>query len=145
MRGRRRALSVAGMEHIGTVQEIYEAFGRGDIPAILDRLAEDVVFEPWDDHSAQAAGVPWLARREGRDGVLGFFEALGALEFNALEPQGFLAGDGQVAVPILLDVTVKATGRRLRDEELHLWSFDDAGRVSWMRHYVDTAKHIAAA
>jgi hypothetical protein len=100
--------SVAGMEHIGTVQEIYGAFGRGDIPAILDRLAEDVVFEPWADHSAQAAGVPWLARREGRDGVMGFFESLGAPEFNALEPQGFLAG------------------------------------VTALRHYVDTAKHIAA-
>jgi hypothetical protein len=44
-----------------------------------------------------------------------------------------------------IEFTVKATGNRLRDEELHLWTFDDAGRVTALRHYVDTAKHIAAA
>ena len=36
-------------------------------------------------------------------------------------------------------------GGRFADEELHLWTFDDAGRVTRYRHYVDTAKHIAAA
>jgi len=33
---------------------------------------------------------------------------------------------------------------RCRDEELHLWGFDSEGKVNRMRHYVDTAKHIAA-
>jgi uncharacterized protein len=37
-----------------------------------------------------------------------------------------------------------ATGGRMRDEELHLWRFDADGRICGMRHYVDTAKHIAA-
>jgi hypothetical protein len=33
----------------------------------------------------------------------------------------------------------------LFDEELHLWTFDEDGRVVRLRHYRDTAKHIAAA
>jgi hypothetical protein len=32
----------------------------------------------------------------------------------------------------------------LRDEELHLWTLDDHGKVIGLRHYVDTAKHIDA-
>ena len=34
-----------------TVAGIYEAFGRGDIPAILATLADDVAWEVWPDHS----------------------------------------------------------------------------------------------
>jgi hypothetical protein len=33
--------------------------------------------------------------------------------------------------------------RRCR-EELHLWRFDDDHKIAALRHYVDTAKHIAA-
>jgi hypothetical protein len=27
---------------------------------------------------------------------------------------------------------------------LHLWTFDDQGKVVRMRHYIDTAQHLAA-
>jgi hypothetical protein len=27
---------------------------------------------------------------------------------------------------------------------MHLWTFNDDGKVSRLRHYTDTAKHIAA-
>jgi ketosteroid isomerase-like protein len=35
-------------------------------------------------------------------------------------------------------------GGHYRDEEIHLWTFDDVGKVTGLRHYTDTAKHIAA-
>ena len=53
----------------------------------------------------------------------------------------FAAG-GKVAVEVVVDVTSPAGGRS-RDEELHLYTLDDSGKVSRMRHYVDTTKHIA--
>jgi len=40
---------------------------------------------------------------------------------------------------------VKATGKTLRDLEVHLWTFDDAGRVVRFRHVVDTHAHHLAA
>ena len=49
----------------------------------------------------------------------------------------------QVAAEILIDASTLA-GRRFRDEELHLWTLGADGRINRMRHYVDTAKHIAA-
>lgn len=36
-------------------------------------------------------------------------------------------------------------GGRFADEELHLWTFNDAGKVTRLRHHCDTAKHIAAS
>jgi uncharacterized protein len=36
-------------------------------------------------------------------------------------------------------------GGGVRDEELHLWTFNAHGKVQRFRHYFDTAKHIAAA
>src|SRR4051812_9479202 len=61
-----------------TVAAIYAAFARGDVPAVLDRLADDVAWEEWADNSAQRAGLADLAPRHGRDEVAGFFDVIGA-------------------------------------------------------------------
>jgi len=37
-----------------------------------------------------------------------------------------------------------ADGGSMTDEELHLYSLNDEGRINRMRHYVDTAKQINA-
>lgn len=128
-----------------TVESIYQAFGRGDVPAILATLSPEVRWEDWADHSAQRAGVPHLARRTGPDGVMSFFQVLGSFQIHAFQVLDIVGDGRQVAAEITIDATVGATGRRLVDEELHLWTFDDAGRVVRFRHYVDTAKHIRAA
>jgi ketosteroid isomerase-like protein len=132
------------MGNVQTVQAIYEAFGRGDVPAILDRMADGVEWEQWEQPNAgQDAGVPWLARRSGPSGVGEFFEAVAAgLEFHSFEPRNLLEGGNQVAATIRIDATAKATGERFQDEEIHLWTFDDAGKVTGLRHYADSAKHI---
>jgi ketosteroid isomerase-like protein len=135
------------MSNIATVQSIYEAFGRGDIPAILEKLADDVEWEAWQTgNTAQEKEVPWMLPRRGREGAGEFFQAVVAeLEFHGFEPQNLLEGGNQVAATIRLDVTAKATGERFQDEEIHLWTFDEAGKVSAFRHYLDTAKHTWAA
>jgi ketosteroid isomerase-like protein len=53
------------------------------------------------------------------------------------------AGGYKVAVEVLIDATASGGGR-FRDEELHLYTLSPEGKVTAMRHYVDTAKHIAA-
>jgi ketosteroid isomerase-like protein len=40
-------------DHLASVQEIYAAFGRGDIDVMLERLSEDIRWENWGDHFAQ--------------------------------------------------------------------------------------------
>jgi hypothetical protein len=43
----------------------------------------------------------------------------------------------------VIDFSTPAGGRS-RDEELHPWTLNDHQQVTRLRHYVDTAKHIAA-
>ncbi len=130
-------------DHMATIQSIYEAFGRGDIPAILDKLADDVRWEEWPDNHAQKAGVPWLHPRDGKEGTLEFFKVVGGFDFHEFQVRSLMAGGNQVAADVLVEATVPP-GVRFRDEEIHLWTFDESGKVTRFRHYVDTAKHIAS-
>ena len=127
-----------------TVQTLYAAFGRGDVPAILGLLDEDVKWESWENNSAQQADVPWLRAGSGKGAVANFFGIVGTMKINDFQVLGMMANDTQVAVEVVLDATL-ASGKRLRDEELHLWNLNAQGKVVRMRHYVDTAKHTAAA
>lgn len=132
-------------DHLATVSAIYEAFGRGDIPAILDHLADDVQWESWEDNSAQKAGVPWMIPRHDRDGVAEFFRVVATtLDIQEFRILALMGSDNQVAAEFVLEADVRTTGRHYRDEEMHLWTFNDQGKVVRFRHYLDTAKHIAA-
>ena len=133
--------------NLATVQSIYEAFGRGDIPAILSQLADDVQWEAWADHSAQKAGVPWLKARTGKAGAAEFFQILGsgALQVKDFQVLSIMDGGRQIAAEIIIEADVPGSGGHFRDEEMHLWTFNDAGKVTRLRHYADTHKHMKAA
>ena len=130
--------------HAEVVQDIYEAFGRGDVPAILGPLADDVRWDHWPDSFAQRAGVPWLRPRVGHGQVAEFFAVIGTWEISDFQVLDVLASDTQVAVQVVMEAR-HASGGAFRDEELHVWTFGPDGSITALRHYVDTAKHIAAA
>lgn len=126
--------------NIETVQAIYDCFGRGDIPGILERLAPEVEWE----HDWGGTPLKWYQPRRGRGEGPKFFEALADFEFLRFEPIAFLEGNGMVAVPIHLELRVKANGNRIRDLEAHLWTFGADGLVTRMRHILDTRQFAQA-
>lgn len=133
------------MGNVDTVQEIYAAFGRGDIGAILERLADDVRWDEWPATSRTEEAIPYLATRVGRDAVSAFFgEITEALEFERFEPSAFLASDDQVAAVINVTLAVKSTGTRVEDSEIHLWTFGTDGKIVALRHFLDTLQHAEA-
>ena len=129
--------------NLAVVREIYDALGRRDIPAILSKIAPGCRWESWENNRAQREGVPTLQPRTGSEGVAQFFAAVGELGISDFRVLDILPGDRQVAVEVMIECTTPAGGR-LRDEEVHLWALDETQRVTRLRHYVDTAKHIAA-
>jgi ketosteroid isomerase-like protein len=91
------------------------------------------------------AGVPWLQPYSGRDEVNGFFAAVGRMEIVDLQILNMMEGGNEVAVSFVLEAKLPdCGGRTYRDEEIHLWTFDGEGKVTRLRRYVDTAKHIEA-
>jgi ketosteroid isomerase-like protein len=121
------------LSNVETVQAIYDAFGRGDVPAILDMLADDV---QWDQE-APSHGIPIYEPGTGKEHVRRFFEMLEELEFLRFEPTNFLTGENQVAVTINLGIKVKATGKTAEALEIHLWTFGEDGKVTRFFHCID--------
>ena len=121
------------------VQQGYEAFGRGDIPALLDLLTDDV------EWTLQGPSVsPFAGTRYGREGVAEFFSVLDeTLEFEQFEPREFVAqGDTVVVVGFERSVS-KATGHTIEQEWAHVYTLRD-GKIAKGRYFEDTAAQVAA-
>jgi len=74
-------------ENVKAVERIYTAFGQGDIPTILNMLAEDI---DWLFHGP--AEIPFAGRHKGREKVAQFFSAIDeTVEIEQFEPQEFIA------------------------------------------------------
>ncbi|HRH87651.1 MAG TPA: nuclear transport factor 2 family protein [Rubrivivax sp.] len=124
------------MTPIETVQQIYAAFGRGDVPAILAQLAEDVEWE----YATAPNPVPWLQPLKGRSEVPKFFEALFSnIEITRFEVNKIFGDDVTVVDLVTLDFSARATGRKVQEiDEVHIWHFNAAGQVQRFRHRADT-------
>ncbi len=132
--------------NVQTVQDIYACFGKGDIPGILEKLDDNVRWEEWADNSAQKAGVPWMQPQRGKEGVLAFFQSVGSsLQIKDFQVLSLMDGGHQIAAEFVIEADVLSTGGHYRDEEMHLWTFNEAGKVVRLRHYIDTQKHVMAA
>ena len=129
--------------NLAVVGGIYEAFGRGDIDFILGQIADDCAWESWLDNHGQKAGLPPMKSRQGRAGVAEFFAFVETMQIQDFQVLDMLASDRQVVVEVQISIAMPGGGS-LTDEELHLYSLNDDGRINRMRHYVDTAKQIKA-
>ncbi|HEX4529661.1 MAG TPA: nuclear transport factor 2 family protein [Acidimicrobiia bacterium] len=125
---------MSGDDNVKTIQAVYEAFGRGDIPTVLDAVADDV---DWASE-ADSTDAPWWGPRTGRAGVAEFFEQFGA----AMEVDGFtplaIAADGDTVLSVVhLRARSRATGAAA-DMDLHHWFRFRAGKIASYRGTEDT-------
>ena len=125
--------------NVKTVQELYTAFGRGDIPSILNALAEDV---EW--HEPPGGEAPFKGTYRGREGVGQFFTWLAeAVEVEAFEPREFYAhGDTVVALGRYRFRTRK-TGKAYDTDWAMVWRFR-GNKVVGFEIYKDSAAEAAA-
>src|SRR5215211_3300597 len=93
--------------NLDVIRRFYGAFGRGDIPAALDLLADDV---EWIFRAPSV--IPFAGTRRGREGVAEFFSLVGeTLEFQQFEPREFVAQGDTVVVLGFERNLIKPTGR----------------------------------
>lgn len=130
------------MNNVQTVQDVYAAFQRGDVAAILARVTEDV---DWRNDRVDSRECPWNGNFSGRANLPGFFTALASnLDLPVFEVKGIAASGNAVAVQLLIEGRVRATGRTWKNDAVHWWQFDDAGLITSYRHFNDTAAELAA-
>ena len=121
-------------ENLRIVTEIYDAVGRGDMPAILDRVTDDV------DWSAEAdsRAAPWYGPRTGKPGVESFFRDLGgSIEITDFTPHSFAAGQDDVHLLVRWTFRSIATGQQASMTMHHYWRIRD-GKVDLFRGSEDT-------
>ena len=130
------------MSNEQTVQQVYGAFQRGDVPAIVALVADDV---DWRNDAVESRECPWNGNFSGKAGLPGFFEAVGGeLDIKVFDVKAMVAAGSSVAVWLRIESTVRKTGRALRNDVVHFWSFNERGQITRYRHFNDTAAELAA-
>ena len=124
------------MSHADTIRAVYEAFGRGDINAIIERLAPDV---QWDSDRAPN-DVPWLQGWRGRHEVPKFFAALAEhLDLRRFEPKVIVESGDTVLATFEMEAYARRTGKLIPEvQAAHIWRFDSAGRIISYKNAVDS-------
>lgn len=127
-------------ENVTRLQGVYEAYARGDIPAVLAAMDPNLEWE-----EPLAADYPFRGLHRGPQGVanevFGLFQTY-FLEFAAV-PQEFLDAGDRVIVLGEFQGKGKASGTPFRTPFVHIATFRDG---KWVRfqNYTDTST-IAAA
>ena len=123
-----------------TVRAIYEAFRRGDVATILDKLDDAVEWET----TVPVSEVPWLQPRRGKANVAGFFESLAPLTITRFQPHTILDGGDKVFVLISFEAMARGKTYSFPNNG-HLWQFSATGKVVKYDHVTDTAQMIRMA
>ena len=125
--------------NVRLIQELYDAFSRGDIAAVLNFIdpEADLDFEGPD-------AIPWAGSWHGREGWTEFFQTLGenADEITLAMAPFAAQGDNIVTVG-RYRARVKRTGQRIDSPLVHLWTIRN-GIVVKCREFTNTATEAAA-
>jgi len=122
--------------NIKTIMGVYEAFGRGDVAAILDAVTSDV------DWAAEAdpAVAPWHGVRHGQEAVAAFFAEFGStMEVEEFTPVSIAANDTDVLSVVQFRARSRATGKTAAMNLHHFFKFRD-GKIAYYRGTEDTAQ-----
>lgn len=117
-----------------TIQRAYEAFGRGDVPAILALVDDEVDWE-----FVGSADLPYAGPRRTRKEVGAFFADVSrADEIHAFEPHEFIACGEHVVVLGRERCTAKDTGLAFESDWAHIFTVRN-GKIARWRGFFNTA------
>jgi uncharacterized protein len=123
-----------GEQSVEFVQGMYAAFGRGDIPAVLAGMADDIEWH-------EALGMPYGGVFRGGDAVVAnvFGPIATDVEGFAVVPEEFVGSGDTVAAVVRYTGTGKVTGKTLDVPVVHIWDIRD-GKVTRFRQFIDTVE-----
>ncbi len=129
---------MSAQQNIEVIRRGYEAFGRGDIDALLKEFDENVEWITPGPSDLATAGT-----RRGHAQVREFFNALDEVyDIQRFEPKTFLAQDDLVVVLGEDTARIKATDKVIDEDWVHTFTVKN-GKVVRFQEYLDTASTVA--
>lgn len=121
-------------EGVEVAKRTYEAFARGDVPAVLANFDPNV---EW--HAAE--GLPWGGQHNGPQAVAEnvFGALMAAVDGFALNIDRFLDAGEYVVALGRYSGQGRQSGKPLDASFAHVWELDD-GKLKRFLHYTDTAQ-----
>jgi ketosteroid isomerase-like protein len=118
-------------QNIDFIKDLHAAFGRGDLPYILERFAPEL--EEFGVMANGQARAPWHITTKTREGVAKYFELLlGALEPLRFEPQHFAAAGDYVYATLEHAYKVRKNGKTLPMKNgVHRFKVENGRVVAW--------------
>ena len=121
-------------ENVQMVQGLYDAFGRGDVLAVLGQMDQSIEWNEAENF-IYADRNPYVGPQAVHEGV---FMRLGSeWEGFRVTPEEWLDAGDRIVVLGTYGGTHKGTGRRVRAQFAHIWSVRE-GRVVRFQQYTDT-------
>ena len=103
---------------LAVVQQAYEAFGRGDVPALLALVGDDV-----DWKFCGTRGLPYTGEFRGKDQVGQWFASIPTVEdVQAFEPREFIEAREYVTVLGWERTAAKPSGKVFETEWVHVFT-----------------------
>lgn len=123
-------------DNLALVQSVYEAFGRGDIPAVLGTMSSDFRWIA-AENSPYDRGTPYVGPQEVLENI--FMRIGGNWDgFKVLVDRYLDAGD-TIIMEGRYGGTYKDTGKDTNAQVVHIWVARD-GKLVEFRQYCDTAE-----
>ncbi len=121
---------------VDVVRGVYEAFGRGDVAAVLGAMADDVEWH-------EAEGMPYGGVYRGGQAVAEnvFGPVMRDIPNFAVSPEELIGSGDTVAVVVRYTGTGQATGKQLDLPVVHVWDVRD-GKIACFRQFIDTAMYL---
>ena len=123
---------MAGKSEIA--KETYEAFGRGDVEAVLGNFDPDVEWQA-------AEGLPWGGTHRGGQNVAEnvFGAVMQAVEGFTVNPERYIESGDTVVVLGRYSGRGNENGKPLDAAFAHVWNFK-GDKLKVFNHFTDTAK-----
>ena len=125
-------------ENVKIVEQAYSNFKSGDIPSLLNLVADGI-----DWQLPIVESVPFTGKRRGREAVKQFFASVAEhQEVLQFEPREFIAQGNKVVALGHYEWRVKGTGREVKSDFAHVFTVE-GGRITVFQEYFDSAAFAA--
>jgi hypothetical protein len=125
-------------QNIQVIDSLYNAFSTGDMPTVLGSMHPKIEWNEAESNSL-ADGNPYIGPDAVLEGV--FSRVIARHEYFALQDVKIHGmNDNKVLATLRYDAKVKATGKSYNAQAAHLWTLNDAGKITAFQQYVDTKK-----